>query len=248
MSYTLEWPWTDEEANLSIIFTTIAFLAWWLTGQSKKLLDQQVRKFGQEKGQARTVYIKRFVGMLGFGILPALVLFNTQPVTWADYGVVSKFSPAVLYWTLGLSAILIFTIARATKKPPSLAQYPEIRTSTWNRALLIWSALSWMGYLLAYELMFRGFLLFSCARAFGAWPAIVINTAIYSLVHVPKNAREGLGAIPFGILLCVLTFQTGSIWIAVLVHWVMALANEWFSLKYHPEMHLKKTSYEGVQG
>ena len=240
MNYTLTWPWTDAEANLTIIFTTIAFLAWWFTGQSPQLLAQQSQKYGPEHGQTRTVFLKRIVGMLGFGLLPAIVLFLTQPVKWADYGVSAQLSPSVLYWTLGLSAILIPLVGRATRKPESLAQYPEIRQPNWSRTLFTWSALSWMGYLLAYELMFRGFLLFACARAFGPWPAIVINTAIYSLVHVPKSAREGIGAIPLGILLCIITFQTGTIWVAVIVHWVLALANEWFSLKYHPAINVKK--------
>ena len=69
---------------------------------------------------------------------------------------------------------------------------------------------------------------------------MVISTIIYSLVHIPKNTREGIGAMPLGILLCLITFQTGTIWVAVIVHRVMALANEWFSLKHHPEIHLEK--------
>lgn len=240
MDFSLNWPWSNAEANLTILFTHLAFLAWWLVGQSSFLLQQQVQKYGPDRGQANTVYLKRLVGMLGFGLIPAIILFSTQAVSWSDYGVKAQLSPAAVYWIIGLSAIIIPLVGKATKKQESLAQYPEIRKATWSPRLLIWSALTWMGYLFAYELMFRGFLLFACARAFGPWSAIVINTVIYSLVHVPKNAREGIGAMPLGILLCLITFQTGTIWVAVVVHWIMALANEWFSLKYHPEMHLEK--------
>lgn len=236
MAYPITWPWPHAEANLAMAMTTLAFLAWWMTGQSTALLRRQIRRHGLETGQAQTVLLKRLVGMLGYGVLPAVVLFLTQSTSWTDYGVRPAFSLPALASIIGLSGLILLLVSRATRNPDSLAQYPEIRRPIWSRRLLVWSALSWLGYLLAYELMFRGFLLFSCARAFGAGPAIVINTAIYCLVHVPKNLREGIGAIPLGLVLCLITLQTGSIWTAVIVHWVMGLANEWFSLRYHPEM------------
>lgn len=58
--------------------------------------------------------------------------------------------------------------------------------------------------------MFRGFLLFSCARVLGVWPAIAINTAIYALAHVPKGKTEGIGAV-VGILFCLITLESGTI-------------------------------------
>lgn len=241
MEFPLTWSSVSEEANLAIILVTLGFILFWFTGKSEKLLRYLVGRFGTERGQARHVFIKRVVGILSFGVIPACILFAKFGLTWADYGVSARFSPAAWYWTLGLSVILIFMTARSTRSADHLSQYPEIRTIVWSRSLLIWSALSWMGYLVAYELMFRGLLLFSCARAFGAWPAIVINTAIYALVHVPKSAKEGIGAIPLGLLLCIITFQTQTIWVALLVHWVLSLANEWFSFKYQPEMRVKRT-------
>lgn len=236
MEFPLVWSPETQEANWMIISVTLGFMLFWFTGKSERLLRQLVGRYGPERGQARHVLLKRIVGMFCFGVVPMLVLYATTGLTWAAYGVAAIVTPAVFYWTFGLSALLIFMTARSTRHPDSLAQYPEIRTLRWSRSLLLWSALSWMGYLLAYELMFRGFLLFSCARAFGAWPAIVINTAIYALVHVPKSAKEGIGAIPLGLLLCVITLQTQTIWVALLVHWVLSLANEWFSLYYHPEI------------
>jgi membrane protease YdiL (CAAX protease family) len=241
MEFPLTWSGTAAEANWTIIMVTFGFILFWFTGKSENLLRYLVGRFGTERGQARHVFIKRVVGMLSFGVIPAGILFAKFGLIWADYGVSARFSSAAGYWILALSAILIFMTARSTHAADHLSQYPEIRTKLWSRSLLVWSALSWMGYLLAYELMFRGFLLFSCARAFGAWPAIVINTAIYALVHVPKSAKEGIGAIPLGLLLCIITIQTQTIWVALLVHWVLSLSNEWFSLKYQPEMRVNRT-------
>ncbi|MBK8558078.1 MAG: CPBP family intramembrane metalloprotease [Lewinellaceae bacterium] len=74
----------------------------------------------------------------------------------------------------------------------------------------------------------------------GVWPAIAINTSLYAITHVPKGETEGIGAIPLGVLFCLITLESGTIWVAVLVHWVMSLSNEWLSLKHHPEIGLVK--------
>ena len=70
------------------------------------------------------------------------------------------------------------------------------------------------------------------------WPAIALNCILYALAHFYKGPGEILGAIPVGILLCYLTLHTGNIWSAVIIHSTMALSNEWFSIRSHPNMHL----------
>lgn len=240
MEYSFSWPPETEEANLIIILVTIGFILFWFTGKSARLLENQVGKYGPERGQERHVFIKRLVGIVSFGLFPALVLIGYQGMRWSDYGIKPQFGASEFFWIAGLSVVIILMTSRSTRAADNLEQYPEIRTQIWSKKLLIWSALSWMGYLVAYELMFRGFLLFSCVRAFGVWPAIIINTSIYALVHVPKNAKEGIGAIPLGLLLCVITLKTGNLWVALVVHWVLSLANEWFSLKHQPAMRVNQ--------
>ena len=102
--------------------------------------------------------------------------------------------------------------------------------------LKIKNALGWAAYLFGYEILFRGILLFPLVAEFGVWPAIAVNIALYSSTHIPKGLDETIGAIPLGIVLCVLTLLTGTIWIAFFVHLAMALTNSFTALKHHPEM------------
>ena len=83
--------------------------------------------------------------------------------------------------------------------------------------------------------MFRGFLFFALLEEFDLLTAITINTVIYSMAHLQKDIKESLGAIPMGIVLCWLTYKTGNIWTAIWLHSVLALSNEWFSIKYFKE-------------
>ncbi|MCC7507190.1 MAG: CPBP family intramembrane metalloprotease [Saprospiraceae bacterium] len=224
------------DAALAVSITTLAFIAFWATVSSPTLVPRLSARYGAEEGQARKIYLQRGVGILGFGILPALVFWGWLGRSGEDFGWSARLSLLDLWWTLGLSALSLVLSWIGARKAESLAMYPEIRKPVWDRRTLLYSALSWVAYLVAYELIFRGFLLFSCYRAFGMGAAIAVNTAIYALVHVPKRLTEGIGAIILGSVLCVVTLQTGTIWVAVLVHVVLSLSNEWFSLRNHPDI------------
>ena len=43
-----------------------------------------------------------------------------------------------------------------------------------------------------------------------------------------------------GFALCLLTISSGTIWIAFIVHVVIAWTNSFTALKFHPEMQLKE--------
>ena len=185
----------------------------------------------------RSVLVQRLSGVFIFGI-PSLGIVHF--IFKSDFSSFGTTCPelSTFLWILALSAIIIPLNYFNSKTPENLSQYPQIRNSEWSVSLLVLSALSWIAYLLAYEFLFRGFLLFSSVALLGIWPAIFINTGIYSLVHIPKGSKETLGAIPFGIFLSYLAIQTGSFWIAFFAHVVLALSNEWFSLAAHKGMHL----------
>jgi membrane protease YdiL (CAAX protease family) len=118
--------------------------------------------------------------------------------------------------------------------------YPQIRKNEWNLKLILISAFSWILYLIAYEFLFRGYLLFVFLKYLNVWAAISLNVAIYALVHVPKGHKEAIGAIPLGLVLGIITLKTGSIWFAFGLHVVLALSNEWLSLRAHPDMKFVK--------
>jgi len=178
---------------------------------------------------------QRFLGVFIFGIIPlvAILAFGEKKV--ADFGILFPV-PETYTWILILSPVVIFINYLNSTTVTNLEIYPQIRSSEWSLGLLILSSLSWIFYLVSYEFLYRGFLFFATCRLIGLWPAIVLNTAVYALIHIPKGFKETVGAIPLGVLLCYLTFRTGSIWVAVFAHIIMAISNEWFSLRAHPQM------------
>lgn len=188
-------------------------------------------------GEPRHVVYQRLAGFLMFGLLPVIIVVFSDSL-FQEFGLKAPNASTFLWALLLMSLIILINYFNASS-PQNLAMYPQIRRTEWSYSLLAVSALSWLAYIIAYEFLFRGYLLFSAIPIVGLWPAIIINTIIYSLVHFHKGLKEMIGSLPFGIILCYLCYLTGNIWIAVLAHSTMVLSNEWFSIAKNPGVVIK---------
>jgi len=208
---------------ISVIFSTIGYVCYLAITSSDKV---RKRVSPDQTDNVNHILLQRLTGILIFGLLPSILI-----ICFSGTDLISlSMNKESLFWILILSLVIIPMSYLNSKSPDNLAQYPQIRNASWNAGLIAVSALSWIAYLLAYELLFRGFLLFSSLELLDYWPAILLNTGIYSIVHYPKGMKEALGAVPFGIIICVLTIKTGGLLVAFSAHIIMALSNEWFSL------------------
>ena len=177
----------------------------------------------------------RLLGAFVFA-LPAVYFIVFTNATAANFGLEFKFNIKV-YSALAVIGILPIIINKFTaNKAQNLSMYPQIRAAEWSKQLVAVSALSWISYLLGYEILFRGLLFFTCLHETTLISAIAINISIYALVHLPKGFNEAIGSLFMGTILCLLTFYSGSFWPAFILHCILALSNEWYSLKYHPNM------------
>lgn len=201
------------------------------------LSERMAQKLNLTSGSPKLIFFQRISGFILFGCVPlVIVLYSGHGLN--SFGVSSPVSGTYM-WTLIFSAIIIplnFINARTAE---NLEVYPQIRKDVWSLQLISLSALSWIGYLTAYEFLFRGFLLFSTIPLLGIWPAIGLNVVLYSLAHLHKGSKEMLGAVPLGFVVCYLTYITGSFWVALFIHLVLALSNEWFSIYRNPSMVIK---------
>jgi membrane protease YdiL (CAAX protease family) len=232
----------NEESSLlaviAICWVTLAFIIYTLL---QNLIRSAVIKLKKDTSlhpdNMLSVLLQRTAGVFLFGLTPVTLLVFVSRNNPSFYGFEMKNSLVTLIVVLVTAAAVILISWFTSRSKENLATYPQIRDKEWNISLLVLSAVSWIAYLLAYEFMYRGFLLFSCYHAFGTWPAIIINTSLYSLTHLVKNKREGVGAFFIGIILCMLVLYIGSLWVAFYIHIIMALSNEWFSIRIHPEIH-----------
>ena len=230
--------WNPEylEPVLAISLLTIGFSIYHFVSVSDSVKQSYIARYGVVRGNTRAIWFYRYLGAMAIGIIPALIMLGFSGSNPADYGVAFKNHKQSFYWILGLAAVIIPMNFFNSKKEKNLAFYPNVREKEWTRGMVAKNAFTWCAYLFGYELMFRGLLLFSTVTLLGEWPAIVLNTALYALVHVPKNLEETIGAVPLGVILCLITLTTETIWVAFFVHITLALSNFLFSLRHHPEM------------
>lgn len=125
---------------------------------------------------------------------------------------------------LGAAALVLLpVVALNSRTPKAHADYPALRAARWTPGLVARNGLAWTVYLLGYEYLFRGFLLFVLARAHGPWPALAITTALYALAHLNKPASETWGTLVMGFGFGAMALYTGGFWVAFLLH--LAIAN-----------------------
>jgi membrane protease YdiL (CAAX protease family) len=83
-------------------------------------------------------------------------------------------------------------------------------------------------YFGAWEVLFRGVLLFGIRRTVGEWPANATQTAISTTAHFGRAINETGIALPAGVLFGWIDLRIGSIWYLAVVHWVVGVSMEWF--------------------
>ena len=243
LTLNLKLEYDDLRFIIPVIGTIIAFIIAWFPHKSQALKDKLAFKYGNDKGLTYHFWGTKFLGAISFGLLTYIAYKIAFPETkLADLGF-TFYKASILHtllYSVGIGAILFFVTYRNCKKPESLSNYPQIRAKVWTKKMIVWTIVAWTVYLLGYEFLFRGVLLFPLVAKVGLWPAIAVNTALYSGTHVPKGLSETIGAFILGTILCLLTIYTGTIWIAFLTHLVMALTNFGASLKFNADMVIEK--------
>jgi membrane protease YdiL (CAAX protease family) len=227
----------DLEACLPIFTALVFFCAYWFIAQSQKIKSYFYERFEFDRASCLHISFTKLAGFVLMGVCPLIIcLICLKDYHPADYGFTIKTETSVfsLYWIVGLSLLALPITWLSAKKQKNRMRYPQIRAKKWSRRTVIMDLAGWFIYLLGYEFLFRGILLFPVTDVIGVWPAIAVNIALYSATHIPKGFDETLGAVPLGFVLCILTLQSGTIWIAFFVHVAMAWVNTLTALKYNP--------------
>ena len=242
LEMNLKWNPADMQVIVPILCALVFFVAYWFTAQSEKFKSYFYKKYDFDNASANHIFFTKCAGFVLMGILPTIACFALiGDMTFAGLGLTFYSSTAffTLVWTLGLCALVVPIAYVSAKKPKNLVNYPQIRAKVWTKRIYCINLIGWALYLFGYELLFRGVLFMPLIEPLGIWTAIAINVALYSATHIPKGLEETIGAIPLGAVLCLLTYASGTIWIAVIVHIAMAWANCLTALKHHPEIHYR---------
>jgi len=231
---------TDGSASsaffYTLIFAILGYLAYLYFSRPSLIRKLFRNNLDKEAFSVRRTLFQRAAGAVFLGLIPGTIAILLLGLRFSENGMALKFELSDLIWMSGAGISTFFISLIISKFAADSEIYPQIRMRVWRSRLVALNALSWTIYLTAYEFLFRGILLFTSAKFIGYWPAIALNVFLYALAHWPKGIKEMLGAIPFGIALCLITLETGTIWAALLAHIVLALSSDHFSVLSNPDM------------
>jgi len=196
------------------------------------------------KDQIRIFLFKKISGFFFMGVIPLIFYkFFISGTILSDFGL--RFSDlwSNILKITGLSLLVVIFVFLVSKLSGPEEDKPQIHQKTWTKKLFLVNCLGWILYLTGYEFLFRGVFLISCYNHFGFWVAIAINLSVYSAIHMVNGIREALGALVFGLIVCILTLRTGTILISMVMHIVLALSTDYFAIRYRTDMQFVKNTH-----
>jgi membrane protease YdiL (CAAX protease family) len=232
------------KASYTMVLIICGYYTYYFPAFSSKTADWFKAKYGQERSKIYLFLFQKILGFLMLGPVAALLFypFFSLNTSNSNFSIQLPVSPwSITAFLIILIVILIYFSAR---KSDVYERVPHMRLKEWNTINILTSITGWGLYLLGYEFIFRQLLLFTWAEAFGVIPAIVVNLALYSAFHLPNGRKETIGSIFFGLVLCLLSLQTGTFILAFLLHFTLSVSTEMFSIHHNPSMrfNLKKVT------
>jgi len=236
MNIFCDWKEEYTVPFICIMAVSIGFPIGWFLSYSEKIKSRFFKNTDTHKAWVNYVVFQKLISALFMGVLPGIAVMISSDLGLNELGInFRNFGESLKY--IGVVGALILAVNYfATKSKANLAQYPQMRINNWGAREIMANSFAWFVYLLAYEFMNRGLLLTVCYHYFGSWPAVAINLCFYSATHIAKGVRETLLAFPFGLLLCFVTISTGGLAFAVIVHFILAMSTDYFSVYHNPDM------------
>jgi membrane protease YdiL (CAAX protease family) len=108
--------------------------------------------------------------------------------------------------------------------------YPLDGTLTSAPSAFVPHALLQFLYFGAWEVLFRGVLLFGLRDRLGSGPSNLVQTALSVVAHFGRAWDETIAALPAGLLFGWVDLRVGSVWYVAVVHWVVGVSLDWFIL------------------
>lgn len=155
-------------------------------------------------------------------LIPILAIALNPEEQLKDYGL------GLGNWKLGGTISLIFyaimfvALLFFYKIPMVQKYYPLFDRSTESWQLFLFYELAYALYFVAWEFMFRGYMLFGLEKHIGKW-AIFVQMLPFAILHFGKPDLEALSSVFGGVILGWLAWRTRSFWYGVFMHAAMAV-------------------------
>ena len=150
-------------------------------------------------------------------ILSILIIKFILKEELTDYGIqIGDFKVGLIVSAIFLGVMLLI-IWFVSATPDFSEKYPHLLSTRSSWGVFYIYELGMLLYLISWEFIWRGFMLFGLKGKFGYY-SVLIQMIPFVILHNGKPVPETFGAIVGGIALGVLAFRTNSIYYCVITH------------------------------
>lgn len=161
-------------------------------------------------------------GDLLAAVIPAVVLVGVERRQWSDYGLPGRQAFGRRFWMgafWGFAAISLVIVALYGAHAFSFGHI-VLHGKRLLRFTAFW-AIYFVLVGLFEDFLFRGYAQFTLARGIGFWPAAIVLSCIFGLIHRGNEGERWSGvviAILIGLFFCLTLRRTGNLWFAIGFH------------------------------
>lgn len=220
----------DYSISVIIIGVVVFYYIYYYTSESRSMVKFVQQNFSDGDSGLALFFYKKLNGLILLGVVPAILYFMVLNASGAKFGLSLNHLSSSILLVAGLillTALVLFFHHRGKPNRSTL----QINPAQWNTSLFMLNVLGWSLYLIAYEFLFRGILLFECYEHLGFWPAVAINISIYSAVHMVNGKDQTIGALVFGTLACYFALTRGTLLIPIFMHLSLSILSNFYSIK-----------------
>jgi membrane protease YdiL (CAAX protease family) len=169
-----------------------------------------------------TELLIKALSTVGALFLASLVMGWLEERTIADYGLPWREALGRQFWKgapFGFASITAILLALY-----ALSVYSFGERMLQGRDILVYFGLYASIFVVGAvgeEFLCRGYVQFTLSTGFGFWPASIVTSAIFGLLHLLNSGEAVLGALSaaaVGFLFCLFLRKTGSLWMPIGFH------------------------------
>ena len=221
--------WRNAHRHEALLFCAVAcmFVFTYLTRADLLGTERPGAVWTRVSGPARSPFVHFLGGGILLGLIPSALacwLLKRGPRRLGlGLGNVRQGS---VWLAVGIPlAVLAGRIA--SDSPAMRAVYPLDPGLTLNARFLAHAGKAFL-YYGAWEVLFRGVLLFGLKDRLGGGMANVVQTALSVTAHFGRPMDETFSALPAGLVFGWIDLRVGSVWYVGLIHWVLGMSMDAF--------------------
>lgn len=227
----LDGPARTSQSTWVLTTTVLALVVFYYLARADTIgVSSPQRGWARMTGEALPAWGHFAAAAMILGVLPLGIACLVTHRSPRALGLgVGRWREGLVWIAVGVPlAIVAGRIAAAN--PAMRGVYPLYPEGLDQTATFAMYALLQLLYYGAWEVLFRGVLLFGLKDPLGGGPANVVQTGLSVTAHFGRALQETLSALPAGLVFGAITLRTRSVWFVALLHWTVGVSMDWFIL------------------